>query len=265
MSQHLTPSDEALIIAYLSGQATQAQSLEFEKRIVSDPEFSAQVDRLESWLAPLDENISDHAPPDGLLDQIMMQIETQNDSTAAGSAPSASAVPTAAPAPANDRSALTFWRTAAIAASLIAFASIGLHLVPASERSETTEPRDYVERPPVTLPAEPPLLALLSGETPSPLVAIIYNQDTGQVVARLSNVEVPDDGDLQLWLIREGEETPQSLGLLERTEDGQVEIESPAVLNPETDVLAVSLEALGGSRSAGPEGPVLFTGAVTPT
>lgn len=251
-----TRRDEALIIAYLTGQASEAESLQFRARIANDPEFASQVEELEIWLAPLDQDIEETELPDNLLDQIM--------DTIAADAVTETSAPDLPPPPANDTSddmgTLRVWRAVAIAASLIAIASIGLHLVP-------TEPGpDYAKQPVVQPePLAPPqsLLALLSGESPSPLVAIVYNPETGQVVARLSNVDIPEDGDLQLWLIRDGEPAPVSLGLLERTDSGQIEIESPASLNADTDILAVSLEALGGSRSAGPEGPVLFTGAVS--
>ena len=251
MTTDPTFQDDALAIAYLTGQATEAEAEEFTKRIGSDPEFASLVDELEDWLAPLEDDVVGVTPPQGLLDQIMGEITTVDDANP-------SVAPVAATA-ANDNRALKMWRATAIAASLIAIAAVALHVIPGTDPVPDTYVAQTDEQP-----GAASLLALLSGDAPSPLVAIIYNPETGQVVARLSNVEVPDDGDLQLWLIREGAPAPVSLGLLERTGDGAVEIESPADLNPGTDILAVSLEAIGGSKSAGPEGPVLFTGPVTP-
>jgi anti-sigma-K factor RskA len=150
---------------------------------------------------------------------------------------------------ANDRGPVNFWRSVAIAASLIAVVSLGSHAVIGDAPVEQADSQRY--------------LALLSGESPSPLVAIVYNPLTGEVVARLSNVELPDDGDFQLWLIRDGATAPVSLGLLDRTDQGQVELSIPQTLTSTTDLLALSLEAKGGSRSAGPEGPVLYTGRVS--
>lgn len=252
-----TRRDEALIIAYLTGQASEAESIQFQARIANDSDFSAKVEELENWLAPLDEDIEEPDLPDDLLGQIMERIEADSRPSSPSS-PNTNA-PASTVTPANDNRSLHLWRTVAIAASLIAITSVGLHFVPGTDQPK------YVEQPvvqPAANDAPQSLLALLSGETPSPLVAIIYNPETGQVVARLSNVDIPDDGDLQLWLIRDGAAAPVSLGLLERTEDGQVEIDIPETLSPGTDTLAISLEALGGSRSAGPEGPVLYTGAV---
>ena len=106
-------------------------------------------------------------------------------------------------------------------------------------------------------------MALLSGEESPPLVAIIYNPETHEIVAKLSNVNVPEDGDLQLWLIREGKDGPVSLGVMEEAnEDQSVSFAVPENLQDGTDILAISLEQKGGSKSAGPEGPVLYTGAI---
>ncbi|WP_371398652.1 anti-sigma factor [Algimonas porphyrae] len=249
MTKDLSPRAEALIIACLTGQGTDAERREFEKRINSDPNFSQQVDALEDWLAPLDQDIDHIEPPETLLNQIMEKIAPEKHVDTVRYVTSSAATPT----PHSTR----LWRAAAIAASLIAVASIALHLTP-QQRQIT-----LVETPAAEPDVQPSFLALLSVDVPSPLVAIIYNPETGQVVARLSNVEVPEDGDLQLWLIREGAPGPVSLGLLERAENGQVEIKSSEVLNPALDVLAVSLEAPGGSASTGPEGPILFSGPVT--
>ena len=45
-------------------------------------------------------------------------------------------------------------------------------------------------------------------------------------------------------------------------DDKPVAFSVPETLQTGTDVLAISLEQKGGSPSAGPEGPVLYTGAI---
>lgn len=236
MNTHPEPNN-ALIIAYLTGQATDAEITKFRTLIDIDPDFLSQVERLEAWLAPLDSDIDEVVPPAGLLEAIMLEIEADEKSNIKP------------PIAANDTHPVRFWRAIAIAASAIAVISLGSHWVIDEQAPTQTDQDRY--------------LALLSGDTASPLVAIVYDPTTGQVVARLSNVEIPDDGDLELWLIREGSEGPVSLGLLERTDQDKVEFSIPESLNAQTDLLAVSLEARGGSKSAGPEGPVLYTGGVS--
>lgn len=243
MSTPPNPND-ALIIAYLTGQASDVEVIQFQARVGADPAFRDQVERLEAWLAPMNGEADDVAPPAGLLGSIMADID---DTNAAGlSSPTG---PDERPIAANDSGPLRFWRSAAIAASMIAVLSLGSHA--------------FIGNAPAQSSDDPRYWALLSGQTPSPLVAIVYNPLTGEVVARLSNVDVPDDGDLQLWLIRDGDAAPVSLGLLERTSDGPVALSIPEELRTRTDTLALSLEVKGGSRSAGPEGPVLYTGRVS--
>ncbi|MGJ8558723.1 MAG: anti-sigma factor [Litorimonas sp.] len=237
-------TNDALIIAYLTGQASDIEVVQFQARVGADTAFRDQVERLEAWLAPLNSEADDVSPPAGLLEAIMADID--DTKTAVLSDP---AKHNKVPVAANDAGPLRFWRGLAIAASMIAVASLGSHA--------------FIGNAPVPLNDDLRYLALLSGETPSPLVAIVYNPLTGEVVARLSNVEVPDDGDLQLWLIRDGAAAPVSLGLLDRTGEGRVELSIPEELRTKTDTLALSLEAKGGSRSSGPEGPVLYTGRVS--
>lgn len=234
-------NNDALIIAYLTGQASEAEIVQFKARIGVDSDFRNQVERLESWLAPLNRDVEDVTPPEGLLESIMSDIHDQETGTPAQSMP--------LPIPANDTGHVQFWKRLAIAASAVAVLSLGSHW--------------FIRTNPVQVDEQQRYMALLSGDTPSPLVAIVYDPRTGQVVARLSNVDVPDDGDLQLWLIREGAPAPVSLGLLDRTDQGRVELVIPEDLKAQTDTLALSLEAKGGSRSSGPEGPVLYTGAVS--
>lgn len=247
-------NSEALIIAYLTGQASDAETVQFQTRIGTDSEFQDQVERLEAWLAPLNLETEEMSPPEGLLASIMSDIATLET---AAPTPYVAPVPSqpSLPKPANDRSSIQMWRGLAVAASAIAVLSLGSHWIPTADPiqiAKTPESQD-----------DQRYLALLSGETATPLVAIVYNPLTGEVVARLSNVDVPDDGDLQLWLIRDGAAAPVSLGVLDRTTQGSVAISIPEALTVQTDLLAVSLEVKGGSRSAGPEGPVLYTGRVS--
>jgi len=233
-----TSSSEALILAYLTGQATPEQIARYRERFAIDNGFRKTARELEIWLAPLDEGAPDVEPPPGLFDDIMMEI---------GKSDAVNAPPVAA----NDRGPAAEWKWKAIAAaaSVLAALATGLHFVEADIAGD--------------VPGDGTLMALLSDSSRPELMAVVYDPTTGRVVARLSNIAVPDDGDLQLWLIREGEAAPRSLGVLERVGDGQITFDIPAELRGSTDTLAVSLESLGGSRSAGPEGPILYTGGVS--
>jgi len=134
------------------------------------------------------------------------------------------------------------------------------------EASVETGKTDSLGIKPLFLPTNDTetLMALLSDASQPELMAIVYNPKNGKVVARLSNITVPDDGDFQLWLIREGEAAPVSLGVLSMVDEvDRIELLVPLTLRSGTDTLAISLEEKGGSKSVGPEGPVLYTGAVS--
>ena len=248
---------EALAIAYLTGQATPAEVSDYRELYANDPGFKEIVDDVETWLAPLKADVADQTPPDGLLDDIMGEIASIEDEDATIPAhktanPESKPLPAndGHPAPANDNPSGK-WRTMASASSIVAVLAVGSHFI---TPNRTTVPQSDTET----------FMALLSDASQPELMAIVYNPKTGKVVARLSNITVPDDGDLQLWVIREGESAPVSLGVLNKVDEvDRIELLSPLALNTGTDTLAVSLEEKGGSKSAGPEGPVLYTGAVS--
>ena len=231
---------EALAIAFVTGQSTpedlRAHYALFEK----DAAYRARVSELEIWLAPLNEDVEDKMPPQGLLDDIMKSIEAETKDQN-------EVLPIAA-----NSNMPNYWKVWAIASSFVAMAAIGSHFISDSQ--------------PSTLQDETPaLMALLSDESQPQLAAIVYNPQTNKVVARFSNVTIPSEKDLELWLIRENGSGPVSLGVVaDVNENNQVEFEIPLELQSHTDLLAISLEPLGGSGTqTGPQGPILFTGSVS--
>lgn len=232
----LTPEErELLAIAYLTGQATQSQKREFEARIETDPLLQATVREIEKWLAPLNELVPEAAPPDDLLDEIMIGIDAHE------------ADKVRSPSAARRMSAPNPWKPAAFVAIAVALISTGLHALPF-----VTAPEEQQE-----------LVALMSDQTAPSIVIVLYDPVERRVIAQSANVELPSDLAWELWLIRDGNASPQSLGLLSRsTEDGRVELTVEEELQPSTDLLAISLEPAGGSPAEGPTGPVLFTGEV---
>ncbi len=229
--------NEALAIAYLTGQADQNQVEAYRKAYASEEGFREVVREIEVWLAPLNSDEVNRTPPPDVFGNIMAEIGSDESHSAQKIIQAM-----------NDNHSRR-WKAMAAAASIVAVLAIGSHFISTSPEAPLTDQEQ--------------MMALLSGEESPPLVAIIYNPETNEVVAKLSNVSVPEDGDLQLWLIRDGEEAPISLGVMERAADDKpVAFSVPETLRTGTDVLAISLEQKGGSPSAGPEGPVLYTGAV---
>jgi anti-sigma-K factor RskA len=75
-------------------------------------------------------------------------------------------------------------------------------------------------------------------------------------------VAVIDDKDYQLWAIRD-DGTPVSLGLLPKAGKISIALDLPALAAiSRSELLAVSLEPLGGSPKPLSTGPVLYSGTL---
>ena len=255
---------EVLAITYLSGYASDEETRRYNLLHETNADFRKIAHEVELWLAPLGADVPEVDAPEGLLDAILQDIDSKSISWSQVSEEQViedkPAFSSTAPLSANDGGAGK-WKAFSAIASLVAIAAIGSHFINIDTPADLPTSTPQTAQSPTKVEQ---FLAVLADESKPELVAIIYNPITGKVVASLSNIVVPDDGDLQLWLIREGETAPQSLGILERARtEAQFEFEIPAALNPATDVLAISLEQKGGSPSAAPEGTVLFTGAIS--
>ncbi len=238
---------QTLIIDVLLDQASAEQIAEFDRLSRTDESFPDEVKDVEAWLSPLNTLADEKAPPPGLLDDIMSEIDALEDAPAEPE-------PAAIIRPLPPRPPSTVWRPVAIAASTIAAVSLGAHILPVLQPSPTT-PTDQ------TQPEE--LFALMSGENAPSVIVIVYDPDERRVLAKLSNIDLPEDKAWQLWRLRDGDPVPLSLGLFEPKEDGRnAEFSLNDELEPASDVLAVSVEPPGGSPEAGPTGPVIFTGKV---
>lgn len=240
-----TDPNRSLIELYLSGSATPEQVSTFDRLYADDASFRDLFDHLERELAPDFEAIEPVSPPPGLLDDILSEIDDATDLERS----SGLAIVQSEPVAASKRGGPEPWRTISVLTSLAAATAIGFHLVP-------------------QVPAAPagdsgPLLALMTGDEVPNLMVIVYDIDDRKVLAKLSNTAPPEDAVWQLWLVREGNEVPISLGLMEeRSESGAISVSVDEDLRVGTDVLAISLEPPGGSQQAGPSGPVLYTGKV---
>jgi anti-sigma-K factor RskA len=258
----MTPNKrQELASAVILGHADAGELAEFKRLYAEDQSFRTLVAEMEEFLSPLSTLSDDAEPPVGVLDDIMVQI------TGAEPAPSAAA-PTPAPeAPQRVRRRRSSkarrhperpWQYATAASLILAVGSLAVHSIP---DTETPDPAP-VE---VATVQEELLTLMTSGEEAPTVVVLLYDKDSNQITGRLTNVQPPADGVWQLWLLREGLDAPQSLGLLtELSEDGVINLSIATELAAGSDTLAISVEPEGGSPEAGPTGPVVFTGAVSP-
>lgn len=247
---------QALAIAYVTGQASPTEIARYRELLATDAGFRAVVRDIEAWLAPLNCNVDDVEPPPGLLEVILSDIAVAEQERGL---PHPANV--AAPTPAPIRSPRSNpWKPAALVASAVALLATAANFVdrPGSAPASTADAPQGTEA----------LMALLSDETAPELIAVVYTPSDGRVVAQFSNIDVPDGKSLQLWLLRDGADSPRSLGLLRPVQNStraeldstRAELAAPDDLRAGTDTLAVSLEDEGGSDSGAPQGPVLFSG-----
>lgn len=255
MSDRFTERQQ-LASAVLLGHASQHQIDAFETLFETDPSFRTLVGEMEAFLAPLNELSPDAEPPAGLLDDIMAEIDGPPVETLAA-APN----PVATGATVHRARPERPWQLATAAAAAIAIGSLALHLVPAPPGPEGTD-----GAPVQSAGVAEELLALMTAGDPAPsVVVLLYDKDSNKITGRLTNTAPPKDGVWQLWLLREGLDAPQSLGLLsELSEDGVIDLSIATELAAGSDTLAISLEPEGGSPEAGPTGPIVYTGAVNP-
>lgn len=123
------------------------------------------------------------------------------------------------------------------------------------------------DAPVAPVPAPPPQQTMLAVLVPTdrngtPFAASIdlTDREVRVVAAGL----VREGKDAQLWIIRNG--VPHSIGLLDRT--GATRLMLPAAernLPTADEVLAVSIEPLGGSPTSTPTGPVVASGPLSRT
>ncbi len=146
----------------------------------------------------------------------------------------------------------------ALASGFLAAALVAVSV--ASWQVWTQPPEVVVE----TIPSNPEA-GVVSGNDGQPIWYIQLFDRESAVVTVQSPPDAVDDQDYQLWILRD-DGVPISVGLLPQT--GRADIELTAAARDALasgNVLAVSLEPLGGSPEAVPTGPVLFTTTIVGT
>ncbi len=108
-------------------------------------------------------------------------------------------------------------------------------------------------------PAAPvQIAALVPASAPAPAFLAQVGADNVVVVSAISPAAVPNNRDLELWLLPPGAAAPVSLGVLPAT-GRTLTLPGP---QPAGTQLLVSLEPRGGSTTGQPTGPVLYGGAL---
>jgi len=93
------------------------------------------------------------------------------------------------------------------------------------------------------------------GDKPALIVRV--DLKTRRVLVRPVAAEAPAGHSLELWYIDKGE-APRSMGLVQDTPTTATMPQAPGPAGAVT--FAVSVEPLGGSKTGGPTGPVVYSG-----
>jgi anti-sigma-K factor RskA len=132
------------------------------------------------------------------------------------------------------------WRTAALAAGMVAAALLVLSIQHTLKPEEPDA--DYV--------------AAVNRGGDKPALIVRVNLKTGRVFIRPVYAEAPTGHSLELWYIG-SDKTPRSMGILTADTRQAVLPSDPAAASA---TFAVSVEPVGGSKTGGPTGPVVYTG-----
>lgn len=226
--------NELLAAEYVLGLADATDVAEAKRRLAEDPDFAATVERWQERFAPWFDDAEARPHDPALHDRIM------------------AALPQTAPIPANDhapdvRRSLRLWRSAALimtAASVALAVTLTLR-VPAGP--------DQIAAAPA-----PVLLATLPlADTAA--ISLSVDHGSGRVMATPVGV-VPDGVHVhEVWLMS-ADGSARSMGLVDPAAAHSLPAAAAILAELRTGArIAVSAEPLGGSRGAGPSGPVLAT------
>lgn len=197
----------------------------FERLLLRDYTLQQAVNDWEQAFAPLINAIAPVTPPQVVWERIEAQLHP---------------APPAAPPVADTR--LPFWRRLAIAASVAAIALLTYVMVMLQQQYD------------------PAYIAVLGAPGAQPAWLVSTDAKADQI--RVQALKVPTirpDQSLELWMLPKGGKPPRSLGLLPARAGEEIRLSVAQSLQlASAQGLAVSLEPAGGSRQAGPSGPVLY-------
>lgn len=218
---------------YVLGALEPDEARAVEELAARDEAVAHAVEVWRNRLAPLAAVVPSQPAPSDLWSRIEASIDPGEAS--AGPAPLQPAQAT--PLGRAWRS-IAIWRTATAALALAA-AYAGFTIL------SRPEPTPYAT-------------ALTPAGSPAPVFLAQLQTDGSLVVRPLAPVQVAPGKDMELWVLPEGAQKPQSLGVLPAIGRSVPMRQVPA--GPSQ--LMVSLEPEGGSPTGVPTGPVLYAGTL---
>ncbi len=234
----VSADDDFAAAEYALGTLDPAERATLAARRLREPELDQAIRAWEARLAPLAEAAPAIEPPQDLLAAIEARIRP---GSGAAQPPAADSSVVAL------RRSVTRWRTAAIAASVLA----GLLAIGFIVRETTREalPRQYV--------------AILQKDAASPAFEVTVNLDRQELTVRPVAAQTPLGKAYELWIIDPKLGAPRSLGVIgDTTREANLAAYDRAVV--ENATYAVTVEPPGGSPTGQPSGPPVFIGKLIP-
>jgi len=234
----LSPDDDFLAAEYALGTLDASERAAIAARRLNEPELDAAIRAWEARLAPLAEATPAVEPPADYLPAIEARIRGA-PAVAASDGTNVVAL----------RRAVTRWRAAAIAASVLAALLVAGFI--ARETTREALPRQYV--------------AILQKDASSPAFAISVDLDSRSLTVRPVAAPAPAGKSYELWIIDPKLGPPRSLGVITTdavTRDAKLAQYDRAVVQDAT--YAVTIEPPGGSPDGKPSGPPVFVGKLIP-
>ena len=208
------------------------------RRVLADPNFARAVETWRAYFAQLFDLWPEMAPSGAVLERLDRTIDAPVGD------------PTTAP-----RRASLLWPAIAAVTSLIAASLLFVVLLRPAPVAPPAKPVVAAARPEI-------LVAAIDAEKAGGPVAAVYDPGTGGL--RLTEARMAQaHQSAELWIIG-ADATPHSLGLL-RT-DGTTVLRVSPVNRAQLAAgatLAISLEAVGGSPTGLPQGPVVAKGTLS--
>lgn len=221
---NIQDNDDFLAAEFVLGVLDEPMRAQLARRMTADADFAQQVTHWQKAFSGIDVTTQDVTPAPDVWWAIQRDINQ---------------TPLAAVAPPRSRpTAWVGWALAAALAGVLVFT--------------------YVTKPEQASPMQP--VAVLNGARPGEQFVVSVNKSASMIQVSALNVTLPQNKNLQLWLIK-GSHPPRSLGLITRTTGNAFTLGTESLDNQ--SVLAISLEPVGGSKRAGPSGPVIFQGKIS--
>jgi anti-sigma-K factor RskA len=230
---------KAFAAEYALGVLEDTEMARAEALVASDRTFAREVGGWRDRLAPLDATARPLAPSAALWQRIEAATAAQ---------PRVVVRPHATPGLADviwDR--INFWRWSAMAGAAAALAMLVV-----------------VGAMFARWPSEPTMIAVLAADNGRPGAVVHAFADGSVRLIPLADIPVPQGRALQVWTLRDRQEGPISVGLLDKAQSVHLDLgKLPA---PRTDQLfEITLEPENGSPTGRPTGPVLMKGLAAST